>query len=79
MDKSKIVKFFEILGVVMRICSFTMLSILGKDTNLLLMWIINTLDAVILIFCAVYRKNISYIILNVFWFIIGLIGIYNSF
>jgi hypothetical protein len=55
-----------------------MLSILNKDTPFLLMWIWNTIDALILTYCAWERSNTPYIILNIFWLIVGAVGIYNS-
>jgi len=74
----KWIELMEGFGVAMRIFSFGMLAILGKDTPLLTMWIINTLDALILTYCAWERNNRPYILLNVFWLIVGVVGIYNS-
>ncbi len=74
-------KWLELLegfGVAMRIFSFGMLSLMGKDTPFLTMWIINTIDAVLLTWCAIQRKNRPYILLNSFWLIVGLIGIWTS-
>jgi hypothetical protein len=68
----------ETIGVVMRILAFGVLSIMGKDTPFLAMWIVNSIDAVILTYCAYKRKNKAYILLNTFWLIVGLVGIYNS-
>jgi len=68
----------ETIGVIMRIMAFGMLSILNKDTPFLLMWIWNTIDALILTYCAWERSNTPYIILNIFWLIVGAVGIYNS-
>ena len=62
----------------MRILAFGVLSIMGKDTPFLAMWIVNTIDAVILTYCAYKRQNKAYILLNSFWLIVGLVGIYNS-
>ena len=72
------INILEGIGVGMRILSFTALSIMGKSTPFLALWLINTVDAILLTYCAVVRKNKSYIILNVFWIMVGLIGIYNS-
>jgi phosphoglycerol transferase MdoB-like AlkP superfamily enzyme len=73
-----IITTLETIGVVMRILAFGMLSIMNKDTPFLLMWIWNTLDAVILTYCSWERDNRPYMILNIFWLIVGAIGIYNS-
>lgn len=74
----KVLELLEGIGVIMRILSFGMLSILGKDTPFLTMWVINTIDAVILTYCAWERNNKPYILLNTFWLIVGAIGIYTS-
>jgi hypothetical protein len=68
----------ETIGVIMRIMAFGMLSILNKDTPFLLMWIWNTVDALILTYCAWERDNTPYTLLNIFWLIVGAVGIYNS-
>lgn len=74
----KLLELLEGIGVVMRILAFGMLSIMGKDTPFLAMWIWNTIDAVILTYCAWERDNKPYILLNTFWMIVGLLGIWNS-
>ena len=74
----KIIQLLEDIGVIMRIAAFFMLSVMGANTPFLTMWIINTIDAVILTWCAWERSNRSYLILNIFWLIVGIIGIYNS-
>ena len=74
----RVITSLETIGVVMRILAFGMLSILNKDTPFLFMWIWNTLDAVILTYCSWERDNKPYMILNIFWLIVGAVGIYNS-
>jgi hypothetical protein len=74
----KWVELMEGVGVVMRIIAFGTLSIMGPNTPFLLMWIWNTIDAVILTYAAWERDNKSYILLNFFWLIVGIIGIYTS-
>jgi len=72
------VKLLENIGVIMRILAFGTLSIMGPQTPFLLMWIWNTIDAVILTYCAWERDNRAYLILNIFWMLVGIIGIYTS-
>lgn len=74
----KIVKLLENIGVVMRILAFGTLSIMGPDTPFLAMWIWNTIDAIILTYAAWERDNKAYIILNAFWCLVGIVGIYTS-
>lgn len=74
----KVLEILEGIGVVMRIMAFGVLSVMGPKTPFLLMWIWNTVDAFILTYCAWERDNRPYIILNIFWLIVGAVGIYNS-
>ncbi len=76
--KENWVKLLENIGVVMRIIAFGTLSIMGPGTPFLLMWIWNTIDAVILTYAAWERSNRAYLILNIFWMLVGLVGIYTS-
>ncbi len=71
-------ELMEGIGVIMRIMAFGLLSVMGPETPFLLMWIWNSIDAVILTYCAWERDNRPYILLNLFWLIVGVIGIYNS-
>lgn len=68
----------EGIGVVMRILAFGVLSVMGAQTPFLWLWIWNSIDAVLLTYCAHKRGNRPYILLNAFWLIVGVVGIYNS-
>ena len=74
----KVLELMEGIGVVIRISTFAMLSVMGKDTPFFWMWVFNTIDAVLLTYCAWERGNRPYTIMNIFWLIVGVIGIYNS-
>ena len=74
----KTLEVLEGIGVVMRIMAFGLLSVMGPKTPFLLMWVWNSLDAVILTYCAWERDNRAYILLNFFWLVVGIVGIYNS-
>jgi hypothetical protein len=78
LKSEKQIEFLELIGVVMRVMAFGTLSVMNKDTPFLLMWIWNTVDAIILTYCAWERDNRPYILLNIFWLIVGVVGIYNS-
>lgn len=73
------IKWMENVGVVMRVIAFGTLSIMGPNTPFLWMWIWNTIDAIILTYAAWERGNKAYLILNIFWMLVGLIGIYTSY
>lgn len=72
------ITFLEGIGVAMRILAFGVLSIMNKDTPFLAMWIVNTIDAIILTYCAQRRRNKPYVALNLFWLLVGIVGIWNS-
>jgi phosphoglycerol transferase MdoB-like AlkP superfamily enzyme len=74
----KSVKLLELIGVVMRVMAFGTLSIMGPNTPFLWMWIWNTIDAIILTYASWERSNRAYLILNIFWMIVGIVGIYTS-
>ena len=74
----KWIELLEGIGVIMRIIAFGTLSIMGPDTPFLWLWIWNSVDAVILTYAAWERNNKSYILLNFFWLIVGIVGIYTS-
>jgi len=78
MKNKKWIEFMEGVGVTMRIIAFGTLSIMGAETPFIWMWIWNTIDAIILIYAAWKRNNKSYILLNVFWLLVGIVGIYTS-
>ena len=72
------INFWEGIGVAMRILAFGVLSIMNKDTPFFAMWIVNSVDAIILTYCAFKRKNRPYMALNLFWLLVGIIGMWNS-
>ena len=74
----KNIKPIEMTGVMMRIGSFSLVSWLGPHSPFLFIWIINTIDAIGLSWCAVLKKDAAYSLLNVFWVIIGIIGILRA-
>ena len=81
-EKSKIRTFvernlseLEMLGVIMRIISFTLVSWLGPNSPFMFVWIFNTIDAILLTHCAMIRKDKAYTLLNAFWVLVGIVGI----
>jgi hypothetical protein len=65
----------EMLGVVMRIISFTLVSWLGPASPFMFVWIFNTADAILLTYCAILKNDRAYTLLNGFWIIVGIVGI----
>ena len=74
----KHIRKIELIGVLMRIASFSLVSWLGPDSPFMFVWIFNTIDAIMLSWCSVLKKDMAYSILNVFWVIIGIIGIVRA-
>ncbi|MBA9077554.1 hypothetical protein [Rufibacter quisquiliarum] len=71
-------KTLEMVGVSMRIISFTLVSWLGPASPFLFVWIFNTFDAILLSWCSVLKKDQAYTLLNVFWILVGIIGIVRA-
>jgi len=62
-------------GVLMRIFSFSVVSWFGEESPFLFVWIVNTIDAIILSWTAIIKKDRAYTLLNIFWIGVGLVGI----
>lgn len=72
------VRQIELIGVLMRIFSFSVVSWLGDESPFLFVWIINSIDAVILSWTAIIKKDRAYTLLNVFWIGVGVVGILRA-
>ena len=65
----------EMVGVVMRIFCFTLVSWLGPASPFMFVWIFNTADAILLTYCAILKNDRAYTLLNGFWIAVGIVGI----
>lgn len=65
----------EMAGVIMRIFCFTLVSWLGPASPFMLVWVVNTADAILLTYCAMLKKDKAYTLLNAFWILVGIVGI----
>lgn len=74
----KNVRILEMIGVLMRIFSFSLVSWLGPASPFMFVWIFNTADAVLLSWCAILKKDQAYTVLNVFWIMVGVVGILRA-
>jgi len=74
----KYIRFIEMLGVLMRIFSFSLVSWMGSESPFLFVWAFNTTDAVILSWCSILKKDSAYTLLNVFWIMVGIIGMLRA-
>jgi hypothetical protein len=68
----------EMVGVLMRIFSFSLVSWMGPASPFMFVWVFNTTDAIMLSWCAVLRKDQAYTVLNVFWVMVGIIGVLRA-
>jgi hypothetical protein len=68
----------EMVGVLMRIFSFSLVSWLGPQSPFLFVWAFNTADAVLLAWCAIIKKDRAYTVLNVFWIGVGVVGMVRA-
>jgi hypothetical protein len=72
------IRVVETIGVLMRIFSFSLVSWLGPASPFLFVWIFNTIDAILLSWCAILKKDQPYILLNAFWIMVGVVGILRA-
>lgn len=71
-------RIFEMGAVLMRIFSFSLVSWLGEESPFLFIWAFNTVDAIILSWTALLKKDKAYTVLNVFWIGVGVIGMLRA-
>ena len=72
------VKSIEMVGVLMRIFSFSLVSWLGPASPFMFVWIFNTIDAIALAWCSILKQDRAYTLLNVFWIAVGIVGILRA-
>jgi len=72
------IRTLEMIGVLMRIFSFSLVSWLGPESPFLFVWVFNTIDAVILSWCSVLKRDYAYTLLNTFWIMVGVVGILRT-
>src|SRR5207245_3417326 len=72
------IRAVEMVGVLMRVFSFSLVSWLGPDSPFLFVWAFNTADAVMLSWCAIIKKDSAYTVLNVFWVGVGVVGMVRA-
>jgi hypothetical protein len=68
----------EMVGVLMRIFSFSLVSWFGPSSPFFFVWAFNTTDAVMLSWCSVIKKDRAYTTLNVFWIGVGIVGMLRA-
>jgi len=66
------------VGVLMRIFSFSLVSWMGAESPFFFVWAFNTTDAVILSWCSILKNDNAYTLLNVFWIMVGIVGMLRA-
>ncbi len=74
----KHIRTLEMVGVLMRIFSFSLVSWMGPQSPFMFVWVFNTIDAVTLAWCSRLRRDTAYTLLNTFWVVVGLVGILRA-
>jgi hypothetical protein len=68
----------EMIGVLMRVFSFSLVSWMGPASPFMFVWLFNTTDAIMLSWCSILKKDKAYTLLNVFWIMVGVIGVLRA-
>jgi len=68
----------EMVCVLMRIFSFSLVSWLGPASPFFFVWAFNSAEAIMLSWCALIRRDPAYTVLNVFWVGVGVIGMIRA-
>lgn len=72
------IRWVEMVGVLMRIFSFSLVSWMGPQSPFMFVWVFNTIDAVMLSWCSALKRDAAYVLLNVFWVMVGIVGILRA-
>ena len=72
------IKTIEMVGVIMRITSFSLVSWFGPESPFQFVWTFNTIDAIILSWCSIIKHDRAYSLLNLFWIFVGIIGLLRA-
>jgi hypothetical protein len=75
---SQHIRVIEMVGVLMRIFSFSLVGWLGPKSPFFFVWALNTLDAFMLSWCSMIKKDPAYILLNIFWVGVGVVGMFRA-
>ena len=74
----RMVRALEMVGVVLRIASFGAVGWLGGASPWALVWLVNTAAALLLLRCAIFRRDMAYSVLNFFWVLVGVVGMVRT-
>ena len=72
------IRIIEMIGVLMRIFSFGLVSWMGPASPFLFVWAFNTIDAIMLSWCSLLKRDAAYSLLNLFWILVGVVGMLRA-
>jgi len=72
------IRIIEMIGVLMRIFSFGLVSWMGPASPFLFVWAFNTIDAIMLSWCSLLKRDAAYSLLNLFWILVGIVGMLRA-
>jgi hypothetical protein len=72
------IRTIEMIGVLMRIFSFGLVSWMGPASPFLFVWAFNTVDAIMLSWCSLLKRDAAYSLLNLFWILVGVVGMLRA-
>jgi hypothetical protein len=75
---SRHIKTIEMTGVLMRVFSFSLVSWMGPKSPFMFVWVFNTTDAIMLMWCSTLKRDNAYMVLNGFWILVGIVGILRA-
>jgi hypothetical protein len=75
---SRNIRTIEMTGVLVRIFCFSLVSWMGPGSPFLFVWAFNSVDALVLSWCSVIKKDPAYTLLNVFWVGVGIVGMIRA-
>ncbi len=71
-------KTVEMLGVLLRIGCFSIVSWCGPASPFLIVWCLNPVDAILLKWCSRLKRDTAYTLLNGFWILVGLASVLRT-
>jgi hypothetical protein len=74
----ELVDFAGIIGVVILIVTYLLLQLNRLESNRVSYSLLNAIGATLIAFSLLFKFNLSAFVIEIFWIIISLLGIYRS-
>jgi membrane-bound ClpP family serine protease len=76
--KYELVDFVGITGVVILIVTYLLLQLNRLESNRVSYSLLNAIGALLIAFSLLFKFNLSAFVIEIFWILISLLGIYRS-